>query len=194
MRLRRGAAPVVAAVELSKSFRPVPAVQGVSFEINRGEIFALLGAEGAGKSTIVRMLCTLTEPSGGRATVAGYDVVERPRAVRRRVGLVSGEEAMQLPVPEVLFLDEPAAGRDSAGRARLWHDIRRLRDEGATVVLATSSVDDAEQADRVAILDEGRVTAVASPAGLRAAMPGWPVRRPGDELGAARRFMASHLQ
>jgi ABC-type multidrug transport system ATPase subunit len=184
---------VVAAVELSKSFGAVPAVQGVSFEVNRGEIFALLGAEGAGKSTIVRMLCTLTEPSGGRATVAGYDVVARPRAVRRRVGLVSGEEAMQVPVPEVLFLDEPAAGADSAGRARLWHDIRGLRDEGATVVFATSSVDDAEQADRVAILDGGRVTAVASAAGLRAAVPGgWPFWRPGDELGAARRFIAAH--
>ncbi len=192
MRLRRGTAPAVAAVDLSKTFGSVTAVQGVSFEVARGEIFALLGSEGAGKSTILRMLCTLTVPTGGRAAVAGYDVVERPRAVRRRVGLVTGGETMRAPVPEVLFLDEPAAGSDAAGRAGLWHDLRRLRDDGVTVVFTTSSLDDAQHADRIAVIDDGRVAALGTPAALRAGRPGWPLRAPGDELGAARRFMAAH--
>lgn len=209
MRLGRGPAPAVTAVDLSKSFGPVEAVQGVSFEVARGEIFALLGPSGAGKSTIIGMLCALTEPTGGRATVAGYDVVERTRAVRRRVRLVTGGESMLRRPPAVLFLDEPEVVSDPAGRADLWHDIRRIRDEGATVVLATSSVHDAEQADRIAIIDEGRVAAVGTPAGLKAAVPSPPAGgRPaalddvfshftggplqGDGLGAARRFMSSH--
>lgn len=209
--LRRATAPAVAASDLSKSFGPVEAVRGVSFEVARGEIFAFLGSNGAGKSTIVRMLCALTQPTGGRVAVAGYDVVERPRAVRRRVGLVTHSEAMPLHTPEVLFLDEPTLGSGFRTRADLWHDMRRVRDEGATVLFATSSVDDAEQADRIAIIDDGRVAALGTPAALKAAVPLWragvrpaalddvffhvtgrPIRPHGDELGAARRFMAAH--
>jgi ABC-2 type transport system ATP-binding protein len=68
----------------------VKAVQGVSFEVERGELFGLLGPNGAGKTTTIKMLITLLLPTTGRLRVLGYDVVAQPRQVRRRVGYVFG--------------------------------------------------------------------------------------------------------
>jgi ABC-2 type transport system ATP-binding protein len=74
---------------LKKSYAKGPdALDGVSFQVRPGEIFGLLGPNGAGKSTTVRILVTLTAPSGGRALVAGHDVVEEPAAVRASIGYV----------------------------------------------------------------------------------------------------------
>ncbi|MBX6350783.1 MAG: ABC transporter ATP-binding protein [Clostridia bacterium] len=67
---------------------PFPAVRDVTFEVRPGEIFGLLGPNGAGKSTTIRVIATLLLPTGGRAYVAGYDVVRHPASVRRRLGAV----------------------------------------------------------------------------------------------------------
>ena len=79
--------------DLSKSFPgpngPVSAVDGIRFSVHPGEVFGLLGPNGAGKTTTLRMLCTVLRPTGGTATVAGYDVVEQPSEVRRHVGFLS---------------------------------------------------------------------------------------------------------
>lgn len=69
-----------------------PAVEDVTLTIPRGEMFGLLGENGAGKSTLIRMLSTTLLPTSGRAVVGGHDVVARPHAVRRLIGLVSGDE------------------------------------------------------------------------------------------------------
>jgi ABC-type glutathione transport system ATPase component len=63
-------------------------VRGVDFDVTAGEVFGFLGPNGAGKSTTINMLCTLAKPSGGRASVAGYDVVTERDDVRRNIGLV----------------------------------------------------------------------------------------------------------
>ncbi len=68
------------------------AVDGVSLQIERGELFGILGQNGAGKTTLIKMLCTALLPSSGSAAVAGYDVVRQAQQVRERIGLVSGEE------------------------------------------------------------------------------------------------------
>ena len=68
----------------------VEAVRGISFAVERGELFGLLGPNGAGKTTTIKMLITLLLPTSGRATVLGYDVVRDPREVRRRIGYVFG--------------------------------------------------------------------------------------------------------
>ncbi|HEY7483632.1 MAG TPA: ABC transporter ATP-binding protein [Streptosporangiaceae bacterium] len=68
------------------------AVRGISFQVERGELFGLLGPNGAGKTTTIKMLITLLLPTGGAARVLGVDVVDHPRAVRRRVGYVFGGE------------------------------------------------------------------------------------------------------
>jgi ABC-2 type transport system ATP-binding protein len=71
---------------LSKSFGPVEAVRSVSFEVRKGEVLGFLGPNGAGKTTTMRMLVGYIPPSGGTATVAGYDIVGESLEVRRRLG------------------------------------------------------------------------------------------------------------
>jgi ABC-type multidrug transport system ATPase subunit len=72
------------------------AVDGLSFAVRRGSIFGLLGPNGAGKTTTLRVLTTLARPTGGRASVMGYDVVQSPLEVRRRIGVVIQEQAAEL--------------------------------------------------------------------------------------------------
>ena len=76
----------IEAVQLERRFGSFVAVDKVDLAVRRGEIYGFLGPNGAGKSTTTRMLCTLTAPSGGRATVAGHDVAREPDAVRLRIG------------------------------------------------------------------------------------------------------------
>jgi ABC-2 type transport system ATP-binding protein len=80
--------PAIEVVELKKSYGEIEAVRGVSFEVAAGETFGFLGPNGAGKSTTISMLCTLLQPTGGLARVAGFDVVTARADVRRHIGLV----------------------------------------------------------------------------------------------------------
>ena len=84
---------------LSKSFLDyrrgwVPAVEGVSFTCQPGAIYGLLGPNGAGKTTTLRMLSTVLRPTGGKATVAGFDVVAEPEQVRAHIGYMSASTAI----------------------------------------------------------------------------------------------------
>ncbi len=74
---------------LTKRFGGFTAVDGVSFEVGRGSIFGFLGANGAGKSTTIRMLCGLLDPTSGTATVGGFDVGREPEQVKRVIGYMS---------------------------------------------------------------------------------------------------------
>jgi len=74
---------------LTKTFGDFTAVDGVSFEVGRGAIFGFLGANGAGKSTTIRMLCGLLDPTSGTATVGGFDVGREPERVKRIIGYMS---------------------------------------------------------------------------------------------------------
>ena len=74
---------------LVKRFGGFTAVDGVSFEVERGRIFGFLGANGAGKSTTIRMLCGLLDPTSGTATVGGYDIRREPERVKRAIGYMS---------------------------------------------------------------------------------------------------------
>lgn len=80
---------VITADNLTKRFGSFTAVDGISFGVRRGEIFGFLGANGAGKTTAMRMLCGLSRPTAGRATVAGYDVGADPEGVKRHIGYMS---------------------------------------------------------------------------------------------------------
>ena len=84
---------------LEKSFRDlrrgiVHAVDSVSFEARPGEIFGLLGPKGAGKTTTMRILCTVLKPTGGKATVAGFDVATQAPQVRQNIGFMSANTAI----------------------------------------------------------------------------------------------------
>jgi ABC-2 type transport system ATP-binding protein len=74
---------------LTKKFKDFVAVDHISFDVKKGEIFGFLGPNGAGKSTTIRMLCTLSRPTEGTATVAGCDIVKEDGKVREHIGLVS---------------------------------------------------------------------------------------------------------
>ncbi|HVZ98211.1 MAG TPA: ABC transporter ATP-binding protein [Chitinophagaceae bacterium] len=80
---------VITAHELTKKFGDFTAVDKISFEVNRGEIFGFLGANGAGKTTAMRMLCGLSLPTSGEATVAGFDVYRQNELIKKSIGYMS---------------------------------------------------------------------------------------------------------
>ncbi len=81
----------IIAEDLRKRYGDFEAVKGVSFRVEKGEVYGLLGPNGAGKTTTMGMLVTLIKPSGGKALVAGFDVLREPMKVRRRIGVVFQE-------------------------------------------------------------------------------------------------------
>ena len=80
---------VITANRLTKRFGDFTAVDAISFEVEKGEIFGFLGANGAGKTTAMRMLCGLSIPTGGQATVAGFDVYRQTEQIKREIGYMS---------------------------------------------------------------------------------------------------------
>ncbi|MEP0846948.1 MAG: ABC transporter ATP-binding protein, partial [Phycisphaerae bacterium] len=82
-------APVIVADRLSRRFGERQAVDSVSFTVSRAAVFGFLGPNGSGKSTVIRMLCGVLRPSGGRATVLGYDAEKQSEQIKPRIGYMS---------------------------------------------------------------------------------------------------------
>ena len=219
-------AGMVVADNLEKRYGDVRAVDGISFSVDRGEIFGLLGHNGAGKTTTVRMLTGRTRPTGGDAQVAGFDIVagreqikpiinlvfedqnlyERltgldnlrvfadlygaPRsrvdelldlvnldasARKRKVKTYSTGMKQRLLIaralinnPSVLFLDEPTRGLDPASAHDLREIIRNLAREGATILLTTHYMEEADDlCQRVGFMSEGKLVALDEPRELK---------------------------
>ncbi len=204
------------------------AVRGVDFSVAAGEIFALLGTNGAGKTSTVEVLEGLAPPSAGEVRVLGRDPYKERAQVRPYTGVMlqeagfpsdltvaetarmwagctsrpmpvadalsavglteradvrvkqlSGGERRRLDLalaltarPRVLFLDEPTTGMDPQARQDTWRLVRRLRNEGVTILLTTHYLEEAEElADRLAIMNRGRITVTGTPAEVMAAHP-----------------------
>src|SRR5450755_4114339 len=81
--------PVIITEKLSKRFGDFIAANELTFEVYKGEIFGFLGANGAGKTTAMRMLCGLLTPSSGKATIAGFDVYKQTEKIKRKIGYMS---------------------------------------------------------------------------------------------------------
>jgi ABC-2 type transport system ATP-binding protein len=110
--------PAIQVQGLEKSYKELHVLRGVDFDVARGSIFALLGSNGAGKTTIVNILATLLRADAGTATVAGFDVATRPAAVRQSISLTG----------QFAAVDEVLSGRENLVMvARLRH----LEDPGA---------------------------------------------------------------
>ncbi|MBI5403139.1 MAG: ABC transporter ATP-binding protein [Ignavibacteriae bacterium] len=80
---------IIYAENLTKKFGNFTAVNSISFSVNKGEIFGFLGANGAGKTTAIRMLCGLSTPTSGKATVAGFDVFKQTENIKKNIGYMS---------------------------------------------------------------------------------------------------------
>lgn len=218
---------------LAKQFGDIVAVRSVSLSVPRGEIFGLLGPDGAGKTTLFRMLAGILEPSAGTARIDGLDIRAAADEVKARLGYMpqafslyddltvlenlhftaeiygvarealasrierllgfsrlgafgdrlaaalSGGMRQKLALaatlihePDVLLLDEPTTGVDPISRREFWQILHELNREGKTVIVATPYMDEAERCARLALMHEGRILTVNTPAALRARMPG----------------------
>lgn len=116
--------------KLTKSYGSIQAVRGIDLSIEKGEIFGLLGPNGAGKTTTIGMLCTIIRPTSGSASIAGYDIVQRPSAVRSKVGIVFQDPTLDtiLTGYENLELHARLYGITSALRKRRISEMLQLVD------------------------------------------------------------------
>ncbi|MBN9388402.1 MAG: ATP-binding cassette domain-containing protein [Chloroflexi bacterium] len=119
---------MIEAEKLTKYYGDRAAVQDLSFEVQKGEIVGLLGPNGAGKTTTMRMLTGYLPIDGGRAVVAGYDVVEKPMEVRRRLGYLPETVPLYTEMPVRAYLDFTAKirGVPSKGRNRRIEEVMEL--------------------------------------------------------------------
>lgn len=118
----RGSAPAIEVRGLEKSYKDLQVLRGVDFEVAPGSIFALLGSNGAGKTTAVRILCTLIRPDAGTVRVAGHDVVTQAAKVRESISLTG----------QFAAVDEILTGRENlvlVARLRHLAEPARIADE-----------------------------------------------------------------
>jgi ABC-2 type transport system ATP-binding protein len=110
---------------LTKEFGSLVAVDGLELEVPRGEVFGLLGPNGSGKTTAIRMLCGLLAPSAGSATVAGIDVVDEPERVRETIGYMSQRYGLydDLTVYENLRFYSTVYGLHGSARSERMHEL-----------------------------------------------------------------------
>ncbi len=181
---------MIDADRLVKHFRSgdggiVRAVDDVSFTVAGGEMVGLLGANGVGKTTTMRMLATLLKPTSGTARIAGHDIVREPLAVRRRLGYLSATTGVPdrrpcgrlstgqrqrvslgralIHDPPALVLDEPTSGLDVRGARDLLEHLERLRGDGRAVLISTHRLHEIERrCDRFLIIDAGRIVAAGT--------------------------------
>ena len=219
---------VIVADNVTRTYGKFTAVDGVSFHVAQGELVALLGSNGAGKTSLLEVLQGSTRSNDGRVRVFGVDPIADRAAIRQRTGIMlqeagfakdltvretlvmwagtltsprpvadslamcglegradirvgslSGGERRRLDLamatlgrPELLFMDEPTTGLDPAVRQHTWELVRRMLDEGSTVLLTTHYMEEAEElADRILIMDRGRILTEGSVADIVARHP-----------------------
>jgi ABC-2 type transport system ATP-binding protein len=135
MTARTTSEPAIRVRDLEKSYKKLRALRGVDFDVARGSIFALLGSNGAGKTTVVKILSTLLKPDAGTATVGGFDIATQPANVRESISLTG----------QFAAVDETLTGRENLV---LVARLRHLKDAGqiAADLLARFQLTDA--ADR----------------------------------------------
>jgi len=208
---------------------PVNAVDDISFDVYPGELFCLLGVNGAGKSTTINIICTLIQKTQGEITLDGLMLGRDDNAIRQSIGVVfqgnvlddvltakeniltraafygldstqakkrmeylteklsmtsfldrryeklSGGQRRKCDIarallaePKILFLDEPTTGLDPQSRIELWETIEEIRKtDNMTVFLTTHYMEETDSADRVAIIDSGKVLCIDTPQRLK---------------------------
>lgn len=215
----------IALKDISKKYGDTRALDQVSFSVRPGELFGLIGPDGAGKTTLFKILVTLLLADSGEARVTGRNVVADFRKLRTLIGYMPGRFSLYQDLsveenlsffatvfgttiqanyeliqdiygqlepfknrpagklsggmkqklalccalihkPEVLFLDEPTTGVDAVSRREFWEMLRGLKARGLTILVSTPYMDEAGLCDRIALIQEGKILAVDSPAGI----------------------------
>jgi ABC-2 type transport system ATP-binding protein len=234
--------------DLWKRYGPVEAVRGISFEVGEGEIFGLIGPDGAGKTSTFQILAGVMEASDGVAEVfdrparearseTGYltqsfslypdltvaenlryagdlrrvprdDIAARggrylemfdlSRFVDRLAGQLSGGMKQKLSLacalvaePRVLLLDEPTTGVDPVSRREFWDALAHLATGGLTVLVATPYLDEAERCRRMALIHQGELRQIGTPAELRRALGARRLEVRTDDLAEAERVLSA---
>jgi len=213
----------VNAQNILKKYGDVEALRGVSFDVFKGEIFGIIGPDGAGKTTLFRILTTLILADEGTASVEGLDIVKDYKEIRKRVGYMPGRFSLYQDLsveenlhffatlfhttikenydlvkdiysqlepfkdrragalsggmkqklalscalihkPDVLFLDEPTTGVDPVSRKEFWEMLRRLKEQGITILVSTPYMDEATLCDRIALIRDGQFLKINTPA------------------------------
>jgi ABC-type multidrug transport system ATPase subunit len=208
----------------------ITAVENISFKVNKGELFGLIGPDGAGKTSLFRILTTLLLADEGTASVNGWDVIKEYKKIRnsvgympgrfslyqdlsveenlnffatvfdttieenynlikdiyeqiepfkdRRAGKLSGGMKQKLALccalihkPIVLFLDEPTTGVDSVSRKEFWEMLKKLKDQGITILVSTPYMDEATLCDRIALIQKGSILSIDTPENIIASFP-----------------------
>ena len=212
----------VSVQNLKKSYGKAVALNDLSFNAEKGELFGIIGPDGAGKTTLFRILTTLLIADKGSAVVDGFDVVHDYKAIRKRVGYMPGKFSLYQDLtveenltffasvfgttirenyhliediyrqiepfknrragklsggmkqklalccalihkPSVLFLDEPTTGVDPVSRKEFWQMLRRLQEQGITILVSTPYMDEAMLCDRIALIREGVFLMIDTP-------------------------------
>ncbi len=215
---------------ISLKYKEVTALQDVSFEVERGELFGLIGPDGSGKTSLFRILTTLLLADSGQAAVDGLDVVKNYKEIRekvgympgrfslyqdltveenlnffaavfnttikenyyliediyrqlepfktRRAGKLSGGMKQKLALscalihkPSVLFLDEPTTGVDPVSRKDFWGMLKKLKQQGITILVSTPYMDEAALCDRIALINKGKILQINTPENITASYP-----------------------
>lgn len=217
---------------IKKSYKnsDAPALDEVSFAVEQGELFGLIGPDGAGKSSLFRILTTLLLPDSGTAQICGYDIVRDFKNIReivgympgkfslyqdlsveenlhffatvfgttieenydlikdiyvqiepfrtRRAGKLSGGMKQKLALccalihrPKVLFLDEPTTGVDAVSRKEFWEMLKRLKEQGITIMVSTPYMDEAMLCERIALIQDGKILTINSPKSIIESYP-----------------------
>lgn len=219
---------VITVRNLVKKFGSFVANDHLSFDVMEGEIFGFLGANGAGKTTAIRILSGLSKPTSGEVMVAGFDAHKYPEQIKKNIGYMCQKFSLyddltvkenitlyggiyglkkqliqersaslleklrfeeygnrlisSLPLgykqklafsvailhePRIVFLDEPTGGVDPITRRQFWEMIYETAARGITVFVTTHYMDEAEYCDRISIMNEGKIVALDTPAGLK---------------------------
>ncbi len=212
--------------DLKKSYGAVEAVRGVSFEVFKGEMFGLVGPDGAGKTTTIRILCGLLLNDSGSASILGQNIVKHRKEIQNQIGYLSQKSSLYgdltidenieffadihgvknyekrsmelleftrltsfrkrladnlsggmkqklalvcslIHRPKILFLDEPTTGVDPVSRRDFWKILSGLLREEITILLTTPYLDEAERCNRVALMHEGKILSLDTPAKIK---------------------------
>lgn len=213
---------------LTKCYGDIVAVDNISFEVEKGSLFAFLGVNGAGKSTTINILSTLLKKDGGKVVINGHDLDKDANLIKNDIGIVfqngvldnfltvkenltirgsyyglmgkvwkkrfseivnkldlqeilnrpygkiSGGQKRRVDIargiinnPKILFLDEPTTGLDPQTRQKIWQVIGDLMKDGTTIFLTTHYMEEADSANKIVIINNGKIVATGSPSQLK---------------------------